>query len=529
MKKDYTILLVDDEEEVRKRIISKIHPEYGFEVIGQAANGYDAIDLIERLKPDVVITDIRMPYVDGIQLAKIINKEHPKTKVAFISGYDEFAYAKEAIELNVVSYLSKPITEEEVGYFLSKLKLRMDEEYQALFNQERLDAAYKENLPALIENQFNSLLHFSSIDDQDLQRFKIFNIDLSVGFFTVGIIEIDAAADFLEIEYLRIFFLNLLKKKFSDYKDIYSINSGFGLVFIIHQMILDVKDLETRLYEVVLTKKQYSDIRAQIGVSETFSDFKLISSKVLQAKKALSYSNYLNIGTIIYYKDITSKKKIDLKLSKSEIDEMSYVIKFGSVKEVDDLFQNLLKNKDMSQDYLLNKQYYLVNLTHIFIEFANSLNVELDDLLEGSFFDLLSGFTQLQDIFNFLKKLTFDCREINIHKSKTSANMVLEEALLYLNSNYANPDITMDYVCDFLGISISYLSNLFKKILDTTFNKYLVKTRMERAKELLKFSDDKIYEIANLVGYNDIYYFSYSFKKYTGHSPKEYRNDQKAN
>jgi len=527
MKRDYTILLVDDEDEVRKRIISKIHPSTGFEVIGQAANGYDALELIEKLKPDVVITDIRMPYIDGIQLTRLINKEHPKTKVAFISGYDEFAYAKQAIELNVVSYLSKPITDEEVNHFLSKLKARMDEEYQALFNQERLDAVYQANLPALIENQFNSLLHFSNITEQDLQRFKIFNIDLSVGYFTVGIIEIDASADFLEIEYLRIFFLNLLKKKFADVKDLYSINSGFGLVFIIHQMTLDVKDLETKLYEAVLTKKQYSNIRVQIGVSETFDDFKLIASMVLQAKKALSYSNYLNIGTIIYYKDITSKKKIDLKLSKSEIDEISYVIKFGSVKEVDDLFQNLLKNKDMRQDYLLNKQYYLVNLAHIFIEFANSLNVELDDMIEGSFFDRLSEFTQLQDIFSFLKKLVFDCREINLHKSKTSANLVLEEALSFLDTNYANPDITMDYVCDDLGISVSYLSTLFKKILDTTFNKYLVKTRMEKAKELLKFSDAKVYEIANQVGFNDIYYFSYSFKKYTGHSPKEYRNDQK--
>ena len=88
-KKDYTIVLVDDEEEVRKRIISKIPTDMGFEIIGQASNGYDAIDLIERLKPDVVITDIRMPFVDGIQLANIIRTEHPKTKIAFISGYDE--------------------------------------------------------------------------------------------------------------------------------------------------------------------------------------------------------------------------------------------------------------------------------------------------------------------------------------------------------------------------------------------------------------------------------------------------------
>lgn len=526
MKKEYTIVLVDDEEEVRKRIISKIPSDMGFEIIGQASNGYDAIDLIERLKPDVVITDIRMPFVDGIQLANIIRTEHPKTKIAFISGYDEFAYAKEAIELNVVSYLSKPIAEEEIIHFLSKLKNRLDEEYQAVFNQGRLDDIYKENLPALIENQFNTLLHFSNINDSDLQRFKIFDIDLTKGFFTVGIIEIDADSDFLEIEYLRIFLLNLIKKKFLEYK-IYYINSGFGLIFVIHQNIEDVKAIENRLYDVILTKKQFSNIRVLIGVSETFDDFKEFSNSVLQAKKALSYSNYLNIGTIIYYKDIATRKRMDLKLSKEEIDDISYTIKFGSKHEVDTLFVNLIKNNDISEDYLLNKQYYLVNLAHIFIEFANSLHVELSDLIESDLFEKLSSFRQLSSMFEFLKKLVFDIRELNIHKSQTSANQVLEEAVLFLQNNYADPLISMDSVCEELGISISYLSTLFKKMLDTSFNKYLVKLRMEKAKELLKFSTAKIYEIATLVGYNDVYYFSYSFKKYTTFSPKEYRNDQK--
>ena len=208
MKKDYTIVLVDDEEEVRKRIISKIPQNMGFEIIGQAANGYDAIDLIERLKPDVVITDIRMPYVDGIQLANIIRTEYPKTKIAFISGYDEFAYAKEAIELNVLSYLSKPIAEEEVKHFLHKLKNILDEEYQAVFNQERLDIIYRENLPALIENQFNTLLHYSNINDLDLERFKIFGIDLMKGYFTVGLIEISP----LQFEHFNSGMLDLLQK-----------------------------------------------------------------------------------------------------------------------------------------------------------------------------------------------------------------------------------------------------------------------------------------------------------------------------
>ena len=526
MKKDYTIVLVDDEEEVRKRIISKIPQDMGFEIIGQAANGYDAIDLIERLKPDVVITDIRMPYVDGIQLANIIRTEYPKTKIAFISGYDEFAYAKEAIELNVLSYLSKPIAEEEVKHFLHKLKNILDEEYQAVFNQERLDVIYRENLPALIENQFNTLLHYSNINDLDLERFKIFGIDLMKGYFTVGLIEIDADSDFLEIEYLRIFLINLLKKKFIDTK-VYSMNSGFGLIFIIHQQHEDVKGIETKLYDLILTKKQFSEIKVLIGVSETFDDFKQFSNALLQAKKSLSYSNYLNMGSIIYYRDIATRKKKDLILSKEEIDDIRYVIKFGSKDEIDQLFSNLIKNNDISEDYLLNKQYYLVNLAHIFIEFANNLHIELSDLVETDLFDKLSSFSRMAEMFDYLKQLVLKMREMNLYKSQTSASQVLEEAIHYLDNNYTDPLLSMDVVCDALGISISYLSTLFKKMLDTSFNKYLVKIRIEKAQELLRFSPQKIYEIAQSVGYNDVYYFSYSFKKYTGVSPKEYRNDQK--
>jgi two-component system, response regulator YesN len=123
MNKKYTMIIVDDEEEVKNRIVSKIPADFGFEIVGLASNGYDALELIERVRPNVVITDIRMPFIDGIQLSKIIRREYPKTKIAFISGYDEFSYAKEAIELDVVSYLSKPITEKEVLNFLTNLKV----------------------------------------------------------------------------------------------------------------------------------------------------------------------------------------------------------------------------------------------------------------------------------------------------------------------------------------------------------------------------------------------------------------------
>ena len=363
------------------------------------------------------------------------------------------------------------------------------EEFQTLFNQERLDKMYQSNLPALIENQFNSLLHLSTITESDLNRFKVFNIDLSVGIFLLGIIEIDHDADFSKIEQLRIFLLNVLKEKFSDCLDMHYFNTGYGLVFIINDQEIDMEEVESCLYEIVLTKKEFSDIKIKIGVSDVFDDFKNFTKYINQAKKALSYSNYLNMGTVIYYKDISSKKSMHLQLSREEINEISHVIKFGSEKEIHDLFNNLIKDNSLHQEYLLNKQYYIVNLTHIFIEFANSLHVEIQEMVEGDIVEKLSEYHHLSDMFSFLEKLVFDIREANIETSKTRANDILEEAVFYLNNNFADTNISMDSLCEKLGVSISYLSTMFKKVLETSFGKYLIGLRMEKAKELLRFSN----------------------------------------
>lgn len=524
--KNYSIIIVDDEEEVKNRIVSKIPTDFGFDIVGLASNGYDALELIDKLRPNAVITDIRMPFIDGIQLAKIIRKNYPKTKIAFISGYNEFTYAKLAIELGVIGYLSKPITESEVLSFLTKLKNQLDDEYQQVFNQERLDTVYLENLPNLIENQFSSLLQISILGDADLNRFKAFDIDLFHGFFLLGIIEIDHEAEFIKIEQLRVFLLNLLKQKFSKYKNLYCFNTGFGLVFIINDDQINQEEFEASLYEIVLTKKEFSDIKIKIGVSNLFDDFKLFPISVEQARKAMSYSNYLNIGTIIHFKDIVSKKSLNLQLSPTEIRDISYVIKFGSEKEIHTLFQNLIKNNELRQEYLMNKQYYIVNLVHIFIDFANSLHVDLNDIVEGDIIAKLSAYQLLSEVFAYLEDLVFAIRKANIQTLQVRAKDILDEAVSYLNSNYPNTTINLNDLCEKLGVSVSYLSSLFKKVLETSFSKYLVKLRMEKAQEQLRFTTLKIYEIANQVGYNDIYYFSYSFKKYTGQSPKEYRNDK---
>jgi len=156
MNENYKMILVDDEDDVRGRIISKIKSESGFTVVGKAGNGFDALELIEKYKPHVVLTDIKMPFIDGIQLARIIRRDYPTTKVAFISGYDEFDYAREAIELNVVSYLMKPVSSEDLDQFFVKLKKLLDDEIDFLSNTENLRNEYNNSLPLLVNTYLNS-------------------------------------------------------------------------------------------------------------------------------------------------------------------------------------------------------------------------------------------------------------------------------------------------------------------------------------------------------------------------------------
>ena len=148
----YRIMLVDDEEEIRLGIIKKIKWEdYGFEIIADAENGRDALEKAEKLKPDIIITDIKMPFMDGIELGKKITEIMPSTKLIILTGFDDFKYAREAIKINVIDYVLKPINSAEFSEILSKLKIQLDREYDEKRNIESIYNNYKKSIPVIRE------------------------------------------------------------------------------------------------------------------------------------------------------------------------------------------------------------------------------------------------------------------------------------------------------------------------------------------------------------------------------------------
>ena len=159
----YKVLLVDDEEEVRNAIEQRINwEELGFEVIGKAQNGVKAMEIAEKLQPDVVITDIKMPYMNGLELARNLKEENPGVRILILTGFDEFEYAKEAVHLEIEEYILKPINANELSECLKRLKNVLDKEREEKLNVRKLEQYYTDSLPVLQTNFFCSLVNFLS-------------------------------------------------------------------------------------------------------------------------------------------------------------------------------------------------------------------------------------------------------------------------------------------------------------------------------------------------------------------------------
>ena len=155
----YTVLLVDDEDDVTQIIMKKVPWEdMGFSVVGLANNGVKALELVEEYQPDVVMTDIRMPYMDGMELSKRIRAEFPTTKILLFTGFDEFEYAKEAIHLEVDEYILKPLNCAELTKVFQKLREKLDAEIREKRNVETLQKYYTDSLPLLRANFYTALI-----------------------------------------------------------------------------------------------------------------------------------------------------------------------------------------------------------------------------------------------------------------------------------------------------------------------------------------------------------------------------------
>ena len=531
MDEPYRMILVDDEDEVRGRILSKISPDSGFTVVGTAGNGYDALQLIESRSPHVVLTDIKMPYIDGIELAGIVRRDFPTVRVAFITGYDEFDYAREAVELRVSSYLTKPVTQEDISRFLTRLKHELDEEFKENYNIETLRRRYEESLPLIIENYFTSSLISSTTGrDSDLENLKLYGVSLDETDYLLAFVTTERSehlADVIEFEKLKLSVKSILKSILERHElESYSFMFHDGIVVIVKERGNQFdRYVDQVFYEMVRMAEKFLSARIDIGVSRKHHTFRNLRSAFHEAEIALENSKFLNTGRIVYIDQLDDQRPQAVSLKEPELRDLEYLLRYGSDEELSERIQELRTAAHKETGTIISYRFYMISLVNLIATYADSIQVNLQEIIEGDILERLASFRDLDQVLDWVLSTILQIRRLNVSTKMNNALRYLDTAMTYIRSHFQDPGLSMEQVCDELGISVSYLSLLFKRHKETTFVKFLTRVRMEKAQELLRYTGDRIAEVAGACGYRDVYYFSHSFKEYMGVSPKRFRED----
>lgn len=535
----YKIMLVDDEEEVRTSIIKQVDWEkLGFRVVSDAENGEDALEKIDIYEPDVIMTDIRMPYMDGLSLIEKVHSKYPTVKLLIFSGFDDFEYAKEAIRLGVSEYILKPINSEELSGIFNKIKKNLDLEIENRRDIARLRENYKTNLP-IIKNQFLINLLNSKLSKAEIDlRLKEYEIDLNEAFkYQVACVDIEYEKMLidpklgLQKELVALSVMNLLKDKIEEYYRVSVFNSLVDDRILII-IAIDEKNKNINLIDLLRAICKESirvlGVSISLGLGDKKNDILELSLSYQESLEAIGYKQIVGIGEAIYIKDVEPHSLGTLYFDEKEDEEFSSSIKFGPIEKINTQIDNILYKLENSKVHFRQKQAYAFSIITVIIRLMQQYEISLVkfDSGDSGYIDVINKLQNFEEFIVWLRDICIRLYTSMQEKRESNSKQVIAEAKMYIMENYDKEELSVDTVCKKLHLSTAYFSTLFKKEVGQTCIAYITDFRLKKAVELLNTTDDKTYMIANKVGYAEQNYFSYVFKKKYGVSPSKYRSNK---
>lgn len=534
----YKLIIVDDEEEVRKGVIQKIKwSKFNFEIAGEAENGREALDLIEENIPDVVITDITMPLMDGLELAAVLKGSYPTVKTVILTGFDDFKFAQQAIKYGVADYILKPVLPKDIEDLIEKLKNQIDEEIAQKEDIVMLRRHYNESLP-VIRDRFLTLLITGRPNENEVEkRIAGFSLNLGGNVFVVAAANIDASSfknnifEENDTELVKFAVLNISQEIIAKH--------SFGEVFFHDENLVIIAGFRDSEKTSVLSKsfsileeirqnvEKYLKINITIGLGSICNSLVRLRDSYKTALTALDYKLVIGGDKVIFIEDLEPQTADNVVFDEGKEKALISGIKFGTQKDVteavDALFNDISGIKASFTEY----QLYLIEIAASISRLTRDFQLDAGEIfgLGSSLYEEIFKFKTVNEVRNWVEEICIKLMKHISSKRQNTTEMLLEKAKDYILSNYGEDDLSIQKLANHLHISPSYLSLIFKKDAGVTFLKYLVSIRLEAAKDLLRSSDLKTTEIAERIGYPDINYFSYFFKKNFGMSPREYRNN----
>lgn len=521
----YSVFLVDDEPIVLEGIRTKIDWEKsGFSFAGEASDGEIALSMIHEIKPDILITDIKMPFMDGLQLASAIKKTQPWIKIIILSGHDEFYYAKKAISIGIEDYLLKPFTSDDVISSLKKAALQIDKERTQLSDINKM----KEELQSqkkLIQKDFLTNLVHGVIDTETImQKCQELKIDLMSRYYKILISRIDSKTDNTQNQQEACSLLNSYSSSWEQTSCFFHHNNK--LICIMKSLSKD--ELEEEVYRIAETIEHIAtknpDCNVITAIGKTVEHLSSLPDSYEDAKKILELSNFENQNRIISSDDIQMNNNLlELKENDPMVDRLKYAVR-NDISVIIDESMTLIKNNP--GQFQVFASYLLVDLIFAVSKLIETLGGNIKEInpkiIQRSFVD-----EAVSDETNFIKTLEDVLNfALEYRDSKMTGRYgdIILKAKKYIDENYADQNTTLTTVSEIVCLSPNHFSTIFSQECKTTFIEYLTNVRIENAKRLLKDTEMKGYDIAYECGFSDPHYFSYIFKKNTGFSPREYKN-----
>jgi two-component system, response regulator YesN len=528
----YKLVLVDDECDVREGILQEIDWQmYGFEVIGIAENGKEAYDIVDKLVPDVVITDIKMPFMDGLVLSELIKQKYPATRIIILTGFDEFEFAQKAIKLHIDEYVLKPFSSQELINVLIKIKSQIDDETAQKKNIEKLREHYNKSLPILKANFLTLLITRKLNESEIFSKSNSFNINLNAKGFIVSVINLDknTGDNFADKDLSLFAVLNIAEEIIEKYcLGIVFIHNGDIVILSVSQENESdtvINNTLTTLEEIRYCVEKYLKSTITIGVGAFCSDVSEINYSYKDAIMALDYKMILGNNRIIFINDLESRSTKITVFDELKEEALTSSIKVGTVaivtRIIDTLFNELKEANVSYKEY----QIYLMEILTSVLRIAKDSDIDLNNIMDANFnlFAEICRFDNIQEARNWTLGICTKIMDIISSNRQDNCRHLVKMAKDYTRDHFHDCDITINKICKYLHISPGYFSMIFKKEEKITYLNYLVHMRMEAAKELLRTTELKSFEIAERVGFSDANYFSNSFKKNFGISPSEYR------
>lgn len=536
----WKIVIIDDDRQVLRNVKKLIPWEtLDAECVAEAMDGKQGLEIIHLHQPDIVITDIYMPVMNGLDMVETLRLNDYNGKIIILSGYSDFEYARQALRLNVNDYLSKPARLQTINKVLNRVIDDLKNDNEEKIEQKELQHklmryepfVIKQGLISLVtgtleKSEFEHYLHH--YDDWQHQRYLVMGIEMIRNERLSGI----STSDW---NLFRFSVNNIIKEILnedwpeSNFVELHSHNAA---VLLQTNKETDSVEIRTKIKKIgnriILCIKSYLKIQLHIGVGNIKDHWEDISDSTEEAFQALALKKNPNCGDIFLYEPSIEDDK---EVQKTESQLMVRPIKF--YQQLADAVKNSREKHALE---IIDQHLMNLNTDHTYeLDFFKSLGMEiwtivaislnkditLDNMYDPQIINLelaqIGTFEQLGDWIKGKVKDIYSNRQWNENIKHRQA---IEFMIEHIHDNYSE-NINLSDLAEKVFISRNYLSNIFKESTGESFNHYLTRVRMEKARGLLKEGKYMIYEISGMVGYKNVPYFSNVFKKFTGTNPSD--------